>query len=469
MDLYSMMMLPIVIIASCIGLPLGLFIGWWYIYGSRRGLRTSVRAVGGTRRPPAPDTMSSNGYPPLEVTKHPRIYWKLPKISEILAPNEPTPALEDADRQRASLLVSTLASLGVAGRVVEVVHGPTVTWFGFAARQEPGQPPQEVRSRVEGVKELATDLAVAMACGSVQVVAPNPSRLYVAIGIPEEDVVPLRLRPIMASDAFTTMKSAFGFPLGLAPYGEPVVRDLTELPHILICGMTGSGKSFFLRALLASLLLQNTPDDLKLIIVDTKMVEYFSFHGIPHLLGPVIIETDRAMAVLIGVRSEIERRLGLFTRAGSTDLEHYNRMVAGQGADKLPHIVLIVDELADVVRDAKGSLERPIHDITQLGQRTGVHLVISTQRPSADVMSPYVKSSFPGRIVFAVASARDSQVCLDHPGAELLRRRGEMLFLDPDQREPLRLQGVCMLNTELELIRDYWQGWSSRRSEQPDI
>ena len=287
--------------------------------------------------------------------------------------------------------------------------------------------------------------------------APIPGRGLVGIEIPNERPTLVRLRDVMESEAYRALSSPLRLPLGQTVSGEPLVADLTAMPHLLIAGATGSGKSVALNAILVSLLCTCTPEDLRLILIDPKRVELTPYNGIPHLWTPVVVEIEKVPRVLQEAMREMERRYRQFAAIGVRHIADYNRRMAERGEPRIPYLVIVVDELADLMITAPEETERRITRLAQMARATGIHLVIATQRPSVDVVTGLIKANFPARIAFAVASSVDSRVILDMPGAETLLGRGDLLFLPPDQGKPVRVQGAYVSDAEVERVVRFWQ------------
>jgi S-DNA-T family DNA segregation ATPase FtsK/SpoIIIE len=383
--------------------------------------------------------------------------WTLPRLEEILDPGEEVEIDEGELREKARIIEETLRSLGVEARVVEVQRGPTVTLFGL----EPGQISRggrATRVKVAQIAALADDLALALSARTVRVLAPIPGRGLVGIEIPNERPALVRLRDVMESEAYRALSSPLRLPLGQTVSGEPLVADLTAMPHLLIAGATGSGKSVALNAILVSLLCTCTPEDLRLILIDPKRVELTPYNGIPHLWTPVVVEIEKVPRVLQEAMREMERRYRQFAAVGVRHIADYNRRMAERGEPRIPYLVIVVDELADLMITAPEETERRITRLAQMARATGIHLVIATQRPSVDVVTGLIKANFPARIAFAVASSVDSRVILDMPGAETLLGRGDMLFLPPDQGQPIRAQGCFVSDEEIRRVVTYWKG-----------
>jgi S-DNA-T family DNA segregation ATPase FtsK/SpoIIIE len=268
------------------------------------------------------------------------------------------------------------------------------------------------------------------------------------------------LRSILESEVFQTDRSPLKFALGRDVAGMPVVADLASMPHLLIAGATGSGKSVCINAIISCFLSTHTPETLRLLMVDPKMVELTNYNGVPHLLAPVVVELERVVDVLNWATREMDRRYKLFSRLGARNLVGYNELMASQGEKMMPYIVLIIDELADLMMVAPDEVERTITRIAQMARATGIHLIIATQRPSVDVVTGLIKANFPARVAFAVTSQVDSRVILDTPGAERLLGRGDMLFMAPDSSKLQRLQGAFVSDRELARLVRYWKGYT---------
>ncbi len=364
-------------------------------------------------------------------------------------------------RYKKQVIEETLANFGVPATVVEVNQGPTVTQFGV----EPGfleYPERDGKIRRRKVKiskimALQNDLALALAAAPIRIEAPVPGRSVVGIEVPNTRVSLVGLRTVVESRAFGSIDSKLRIALGQDVAGRPVAADLTQMPHLLIAGATGSGKSVCIKSITACLLLNNTPDDLRLIMIDPKMVELASFNGLPHLLAPVVTSVEEVTHALRWVAMQMNERYKLFSRAGVHNIAMYNQMMASRRMESLPHIVILIDELADLMMVAPEEMERSICRIAQLARATGIHLVIATQRPSVDVVTGLIKANFPARISFAVTSQVDSRVILDTRGAEKLLGRGDMLYSASDSSKLIRLQGCFVSDEELERMVRFWR------------
>ena len=386
----------------------------------------------------------------------PAILWILPKVGDILEPPEAPKVNEEFIEKRARLIEETLASFGAPSQVVEISRGPTVTMFGVEplfVESRTGQ----TRVRVSKIASLADDLALALAAPRIRIQAPVPGRGYVGIEVPNEEMALVALREVVESEVFTRHKAPLRFALGKDVAGHPKATSLESMPHLLIAGTTGSGKSVCVNAILTCLLLNNTPDDLRLILVDPKRVELTGYNGIPHLMAPVVVEIERVVGALQWMTREMDNRYHKFAESGARNIADYNLRMAAQGGKKLPYLLVVIDELADLMMISPDETERTITRLAQLARATGIHMIIATQRPSVDVVTGLIKANFPARIAFAVASNTDSRVILDQPGAERLLGRGDMLFQAPDSPAPVRLQGVFVSDIEITRLVDYWK------------
>ncbi len=386
-------------------------------------------------------------------------HWQLPVIASILEDSKEQDISQAEIRHRARVIEETLASFGVPGKVTEVNQGPTITQFGV----EPGYVERRdgngrAKVKVNQIAALAKDLELALAASPLRIEAPVPGRSVVGIEVPNAQPSMVSLRGVMESEEFQTHKGNLVMALGRDVSGQPIVADLTAMPHLLIAGATGSGKSVCINAIIACLLCKHTPDDLRLILVDPKMVELVNYNGIPHLLSPVVIEAPKVVETLKWATREMERRYRLFSRVGARNIEVYNRQLASQGEKPLPFVVIVIDELADIMMVSPDEVERSVCRIAQMARATGIHLIIATQRPSVDVVTGLIKANFPARISFAVTSLVDSRVILDAPGAEQLLGSGDMLFMAPDSSKLVRAQGCWVSDPELERLVRYWKG-----------
>ncbi len=384
----------------------------------------------------------------LRVAGPPHREWTLPPIDIFEA--VPAAELSQIDiRQRIRTIEDTLKSFGVDARVAEVNQGPAVTQFGV----EPG-----VGVKVARIMALGNDLALRLAAAPLRLEAPVPGKQVVGIEVPNGSVSVVSIRDLLESGAYTKHRGRLRLALGRDVSGATVVGDLAKMPHLLIAGATGAGKSVCLNSFIAALLYQCTPDELRMLMIDPKMVEMAPFNGIPHLLTPVVCEMDKVVPSLKWVTKEMERRYRLFAARGARNIDGYNRLATGNGSDMpLPYIVVIIDELADLMMTAPDEVEKILCRLAQLARATGIHLVVATQRPSVDVVTGLIKANFPTRIAFAVTSQIDSRVILDQAGAEKLLGRGDMLYMPPDAAKPIRIQGTYVSDGEILDMVDYWK------------
>jgi S-DNA-T family DNA segregation ATPase FtsK/SpoIIIE len=371
----------------------------------------------------------------------------LPPI-EIFSPAPKGPSTPLDLEHKAQRIQETLASFKVGARVVGHHCGPVVTQFDI-------QPDRGVK--VRRITELQNDLALALAAPTIRIQAPVPGKPFVGIEIPNSAASMVALRELLESEAYRSLSSPLKVALGKDVAGNPAIIDLARMPHLLIAGATGSGKSVCVNAIISCLLYQNLPDQVRLMMVDPKMVELTVYNGVPHLLSPVITHMDRVVGVLQWALREMERRYQLFADNTVRNIQRYNEKMEGTGRPRLPSIVLIVDELADLMMVSPEDVEDAICRLAQLARAAGIHLVIATQRPSVDVVTGLIKANFPARIAFAMTSQVDSRTILDTAGAEKLLGRGDMLYQAPDAPKPARLQGAHVSDKEIERLVEFWQ------------
>lgn len=373
--------------------------------------------------------------------------YVLPAI-DLLTAHAPVRAGAGMDHAANSkIIVSKLASFGIATQVVGISAGPVVTQYEI----EP-----DASVRVSKIEALADDLAMALSARSIRIEAPIPGRSVVGIEIPNRDSNIVGLKSIFEEVEFAESSHGLTFALGRDVAGAARATDLTKMPHILIAGATGSGKSVMVNALITSLLFRCRPDDLRLILIDPKRVELSGYNGLPHLLVPVITEAEKASAALRWTVHEMENRYRRFAEAGSRNIAAYNESRVDV-SDRMPFIVVIIDELADLMMQDGRSTEEPIVRIAQKARATGIHLVLATQRPSVNVVTGLIKANIPSRIAFSMASQIDSRTVLDAPGAEDLIGRGDMLFQPSDAPKAIRLQGVFVSDQEIEAVVGHWR------------
>lgn len=326
--------------------------------------------------------------------------------------------------------------------MAEVSVGPTVTQFTL-------KPSDGIK--LTRITSLHNDLALALAAHPIRIEAPIPGKSLVGIEVPNQSVATVGLREILESKEFRDRKTSLVFSLGKDVSGKPWVTDLGRMPHLLVAGATGSGKSVCLNTIIMSLLYTNGPDDLKLIMVDPKRVELQIYNGIPHLITPVITKVGETVNALKWALREMDRRYDLLAKFGARDLAGYNSRVQ----DRLPYLVILIDELADLMATAAADVEGPIVRLAQMSRAVGIHLVLATQRPSVDVITGLIKANFPARIAFAVASSTDSRTILDQQGAEKLLGRGDMLFSTAELATPKRIQDSFVSETEIHRVVEF--------------
>jgi len=373
--------------------------------------------------------------------------YRLPPMAllEDLAPRTSNAGMDHA--RNAKIIEGKLASFNIPSRVTRWSAGPVVTQYEV-------EPDPSIKvSRIEG---LADDLAMALAARTIRIEAPIPGKTVVGLEIPNMDFNVVAIRRILEDPEVVAIPSKLAFALGRDVAGHARAADLAKMPHLLIAGATGSGKSVMVNALITSLLMRATPDEVRMILVDPKRVELADYNGMPHLLVPVITEVDRARAALKWAVGEMEMRFRKFAGATARNIDSYNETRA-DAADRLPYIVIIVDELADLMMRDGRTVEDPIVRLAQKARATGIHLVLATQRPSVNVVTGLIKANFPSRIAFAMASQIDSRTILDAPGAEDLIGRGDMLFQPSDLPRPIRLQGVFVADREIRAVTSHWR------------
>ena len=399
--------------------------------------------------------------------------WRLPPIDILDKPVEVELNPEEVTK-RAKLIEEALASYGVEAKVVQTNIGPTVTQFGvepgWDRKYKDGEEISRTRVRVERITSLANDLALALAAPSVRIEAPVPGKSMVGVEVPNTVFGAVSLRSVIETAAFQKVKakSKLAVALGKGAGGEAIVADLAKMPHLLIAGATGSGKTVCLDSCICCLLLYNSPDDVRFIMVDPKRVELVVFNGMPNLVAPVIVDTSAALTALRWLNQEMDQRYRQFAQAGVRNIEGYNeaclKSAAGEakpardrfGEEPLPYLVLVIDELADLMMAAFDEVERGLCRLAQLARATGIHLIVATQRPSVDVITGLIKANFPTRVSFAVTSQVDSRTILDMVGAEKLLGRGDMLYMPTEAGKPKRLQGTFVSDSEMEKLVYFW-------------
>ena len=369
--------------------------------------------------------------------------FKLPSIDILGKNDKPNAAAESLVKvkENSHILEETLRSFRVEAKVVEVSVGPTVTRYDLAPG--PGV-------KVSSIANLSNDLALSLAAQGIRIEAPIPGKSAVGIEIPNKEPQGVFLREIIESERFENFASKLAFAVGKDIAGNPVVADVADMPHLLIAGATGAGKSVCINTLIASVLYKARPDEVKLLMIDPKVVELSVYNGIPHLLIPVVTDPKKASGALNWAVQEMESRYNSFAETGCRDLKGYNRHLIEEDGQPLPQIVIIIDELADLMMSCKGEVEEAICRLAQKARAAGIHLIVATQRPSVDVITGLIKANIPSRLAFAVSSGTDSRTVLDMYGAEKLLGRGDMLFLPRGQNKPIRIQGGFISDKEVE-------------------
>ncbi len=398
---------------------------------------------------PTPATVARGLTPP----PAPRRGKKLPPLDLLQGEDKGGSSNQQAAIQ-AAIIEDTLASFGIPAKVVETNIGPTVTQFGVA----PGNIQKNdriLRVRVNQIVSLSDDLALALAASPVRIEAPVPGRPYVGIEVPNPDSTLVSLRRLLQDRAFKKIGAPLAVPFGRDVSGAIVAADLHKLPHLLIAGATGSGKSVALNAIICSLLFNNTPDALRLILVDPKRVEFPGYNGIPHLVAPVVTEIDHAGGALSWLLIEMDERYRRFAARNVRNITAFNE--SAPASERLPYLVLVIDELADMMMTAPEVIEAKLVRLAQMARATGIHLVVATQRPSVDVVTGLIKANFPARLAFAVTSQIDSRVILDTPGAEKLLGRGDGLLMTADSAKLRRIQGCFVSDIEIGDLVRWWQ------------
>ncbi len=346
-------------------------------------------------------------------------------------------------------LEATLESFGVRAKVLDVVRGPAVTRYEV-------QPATGVK--VSKIVSLTDDIALALAAKDIRMEAPIPGKSAIGIEVPNTEVSVVTMREVMETPSFQNASSKMSIAFGRDISGQPIVGNLAKMPHLLVAGATGSGKSVCINGIITSILYKARPDEVKLLMIDPKMVELNMYNGIPHLLAPVVTDPRRASLALKKIVVEMEKRYELFSKSGTRNIEGYNTLMAENPAAVLPYIVVIVDELADLMMVAANDVEDAITRLAQMARASGIHLIIATQRPSVDVITGVIKANIPSRIAFGVSSQVDSRTILDMVGAEKLLGRGDMLFLPVGMSKPIRVQGAFLSDQEVESIVAYARG-----------
>jgi S-DNA-T family DNA segregation ATPase FtsK/SpoIIIE len=416
--------------------------------------------------PPAPppaktETAKEAAEPPVAEPMR----WTLPTITHMDRYPDVTVSEEDLE-QKAQVIEQTLASFRVEATVREINPGPAVTQYAL----EPG-----IGVKVRRVTELQNDLALALAVPALRIEAPIPGKSRIGIEIPNNTIATVGLREALESSDYAAARAKLPIPLGRDVNGHYQIADLAKMPHLLVAGSTGSGKSIFINVIIASLLLNRTPDELRFVMVDPKMVEMTEYNGTPHLLAPVVTDMEKVIGILRWAVTEMERRYQLFMRSGVRNIEAYHKRSKELGPhlekppENIPYVVLIIDELADLMMTAPDDIETALVRLAQKARATGMHLILATQRPSVDVITGLIKANFPARIAFAVTSQIDSRVILDTPGAERLLGRGDMLYKAADSDKPQRIQGAFVSDKDISAIVSHWRILAPEPQYKPEV
>jgi DNA segregation ATPase FtsK/SpoIIIE, S-DNA-T family len=372
------------------------------------------------------------------------LIWEYPSL-DLLNETEGSKADRGDPKEIATVIEKTLHSFGITAKVVEVNLGPAVTQYALEIA---------LGTKVSKITSLANDLALNTQAptGQIRIEAPIPGRNLVGIEIPNKTLQVVPLRTMLASDVMRKNKSKLAVSLGLDVSGNPLIADIGKMPHVLVAGTTGSGKSVLINSFIASILFRASPEEVKMILIDPKRVELTGYNGIPHLMVPVIVDVEKILSALKWATNEMDRRYKTFAERGVRNIDGYNELA---GFQALPYIVILVDELADLMMFAPVEVEDTIARLAQMARATGIHLVVSTQRPSVDVITGLIKANIPCRIAFNVSSMIDSRVIIDGPGAEKLLGRGDMLYIPPDQAKPTRIQGAFVSDKEVKQLVNF--------------
>lgn len=387
------------------------------------------------------------GMPPAAPPAPPPKPYKLPPFRLLSKPNNGGKGGDQNDyMQTARKLEATLESFGVRAKVLEVVRGPSVTRYEI-------QP--DIGVKVSRIVNLTDDIALALAAKDIRMEAPIPGKSAIGIEVPNNEVSLVTMREVMETPTFQDAESKLSIAFGRDISGQTIVGNLARMPHLLVAGATGSGKSVCINGIITSILYKAKPDEVKFLMVDPKMVELNVYNGIPHLMAPVVTDPKRASLALKKIVVEMEKRYELFSKSGTRNIEGYNNLMKDNLPAVLPYIVVIVDELADLMMVAANDVEDAITRLAQMARAAGIHLIIATQRPSVDVITGVIKANIPSRIAFGVSSQVDSRTILDMAGAEKLLGRGDMLFMPMGSSKPVRVQGAFMSDQEVENIVDF--------------
>ncbi len=386
------------------------------------------------------------------------LIWEYPPLS-LLSPSSGGKADRGDVKKNAQIIENTLDSFGIKARVVEVNNGPSVTQYALEISKG---------TKLSKITGLSTDLALALAAptGQIRIEAPIAGRSLVGIEVPNHSAQYVTLRTMLSSQEMRKHKSKLAVSLGISVAGKPVIADIAKMPHVLVAGATGSGKSVCINSFMCSILFRSSPAEVKFILVDPKRVELTGYNDIPHLLTPVIVDPPKVVAALKWATVEMDRRYKQLAEVGVKNIDGYNDLA---GFVAMPNIVIVIDELADIMLFAPSEVEESITRIAQMARAVGIHLVLATQRPSVDVITGLIKANVPTRIAFNVSSMTDSRVVLDTPGAEKLLGRGDMLYIPPDQAKPSRIQGTYVSDKEAKDMIDFIKSQGQKPDYEEDI
>ena len=391
----------------------------------------------------APAAAAGDSPQAAEPVREKAVHYRLPPLQLLNKPGGGSKGASADFKANARKLETTLESFGVRAKVVEVVRGPAVTRYEIMP---------DVGVKVSRIVSLTDDIALALAAKDIRMEAPIPGKSAIGIEVPNTEISIVTLREVMETAEFRDASSKLAIVLGRDIAGKPVVANLARMPHLLVAGATGSGKSVCINCIITSILYKAKPNEVKFLMIDPKMVELNVYNGIPHLLAPVVTDPRRASLALKKVVVEMEKRYELFSKSGTRNIEGYNALAAEKGLEPLPMIVVIVDELADLMMVAASDVEDSIARLAQMARAAGIHLIIATQRPSVDVITGVIKANIPSRIAFGVSSQVDSRTILDSAGAEKLLGRGDMLYLPVGESKPIRVQGAFLSDQEVEAV-----------------
>ena len=411
--------------------------------------------------PPRPTSARVEAPPPqpepVPVAAAPaRPVWELPDHQDLLDSASAKDLEQEPLLQQAQIIEDTLAAFGAPGNVIEINSGPVITQYGVEPLQQTASTGKRSRVKVGDIAKLDKDLQLALGAKSIRMEAPVPGKGYVGIEVPNPLAARVSLRDVLASESYRKLDSPLTIALGMTVDGTPVAADLAQMPHLLIAGATGAGKSVCVNAIINSILLRNSPETAKFIMIDPKRVELTSYNGLPHLVAPVVVELERAIGVLRWVTAEMEKRYQTLYQAGMLNIIDYNKTL-DPDLPPMSYIVVIIDELADLMMLAPKEIELIVRRIVAVARATGIHMILATQRPSVDVVTGVIKANCPARIAFSVASGVDSRVILGTPGAERLLGKGDMLYLSGDAPAPRRMQGVFVSEDEKQRIGQFWR------------